>query len=206
MFTEPFTKLEHGAAAALLDLINPHLEISAFDTASAQVMRTTLPFFDKVDLIEITDPQASPPKKINALYNANNKEVLILNWKNDPIYEANKNWGLALNDENVLFYARFFFAFVRGRHGFFNIINNVSDIAWREEPTKAAKQSLSQMIEPLSIFETEEERWILKSSIIFKDSLFSAGINVDKDGSVMLSNQEILVEDVPVKDEHFDAV
>lgn len=206
MFTEPFTKLEHGAAAALLDLVNPQLEISAFDTASAQIMRTPLPFFDMVDLVEITDPQATPLKKINVLYNAQDKQVLILNWKNEPIYEANKKWNLALNDENVLFYARFFFGFVKGRHGFFNIINNVSDIAWREEPTKAAKQSLSKMIESVSIAEKTEDRWTLQSSIIFKDSLFRAQVNVQKDGSVALSNQEILVEDVPVKDEHFDTL
>lgn len=206
MFTEPFTKLEHGAAAALLDLVNPQLEISPFDTASAQIMRTSLPFFNAIDLVEITDPQATPPKKINVLFSAQGKQVFILNWKNEPIYEANKKWDLALNDENVLFYARFFFGFVKGRHGFFNIINNVSDIAWREEPTKAAKQSLSKTIEPLFILEKGEDRWTLQSSIIFKDSLFSAEITVHKDGRVALSNQEILVEDVPVKDEHFDTI
>jgi len=202
MFSQPFIKLEHGEAAALLDLLNPKMEISAFDTATAQVMSLSLPFYKDIDLIEVSDPHLNPPKKIATLYSKEKKDVLILNGKNDPIYEANKNHGLMIDEDQVPLYARFFFSYVRGRHGRFQVIDSVSEVKWRDEPTKAAKQSLGKMISPLAIIERDEEEWRLISTIIFKDSLFEAEIIVKNDGSVRLSNQEILVEDIPVLDEN----
>lgn len=205
MFSQPFIKLEHGDGASVLDLLNPKLDISAFDNASSQVMSLLLPFYKDIDLIEVTDPQTVPPKKISALYHKGNKEILILNGKNDPIYEANKKYDLILNDELAPLYARFFFTYVQGRHGSFILIDSVNEIKWREEPTKAAKQSLSKMISPLSVIEVDEDEWRLVSAVIFKDSLFETEIIVKKDGTVRMSNQEILVEDIPVLDENFDA-
>lgn len=204
MFSKPFVKLEHGDAASILDAINPKLAISPFDTASAQVMSLTLPFYQDIDLIEVSDPQTVPTKKIAALYHPEEKNILILNGKNEPIYDVNDQYGIVLDNETVTLYARFFFSYVRGRHGMFHLIDGVNEINWREEPTKAAKQSLSKMITPMAILESDEEEWILTSSIIFKDSLFEAEIVVKKDGAVRLSNQEILVEDIPVLDENFD--
>jgi hypothetical protein len=204
MFSQPFVKLEHGEAAAILDLLNPQLDISKFDNTSAQVMSLPLPFYQDIDLIDVSDPQTVPAKKISALYHKGHKDILILNGKNDPIYNANKKYSLVLDDETVPLYARFFFAYVRGRHGSFHLIDSVNEIKWREEPTKPAKQSLSKMISPLSIIEANEEEWRLISSIIFKDSLFESEIRVKKDGTVQMSHQEILVEDIPVIDENFD--
>ena len=60
------------------------------------------------------------------------------------------------------------------------------------------------MIAPLMISSKDEEEWSLISSMVFKDSLFETEINVQMDGTVRLSNQEILVEDIPVLDDHFD--
>jgi len=204
MFSDPFIKLEHGDAAAILDLLNPKLDISGFDTASAQVMSLPLPFYKDIDLIEVTDPHTVPPKKISALYHKQSKEILILNGKNEPIYDANKKYDLHLNDEMVALYARFFFSYVRGRHGGFHLIDSVNEIKWREEPNKSAKQSQGKMISPLSIIEVDEEEWHLISSVIFKDSLFESEIRIKKDGTVRMSNQEIIVEDIPVIDEAFD--
>jgi len=202
MFSQPFIKLEHGEAAAFLDLLNPQLDMSPFDTASAQVMSLPLPFYKDIDLIEVLDPHSNPPKKIAALYHKGESQVSILNGKNNPIYKVNKEHGLLIDDENVPLYARFFFAYVRGRHGRFQVIDSINEIKWREEPTKAAKQSLGKMISPLVTLERDEDEYRLISSIIFKDSLFEAEIIVKNDGSVRLSNQEILVEDIPVLQEN----
>lgn len=205
MFSDSFKKLEHGTAASLLDLINPKLEISGFDTASAQIMSLSLPFYKEINLVEISDPQSVPAKKIFCLHHKTSNEILILNGKNDPIYKINKKFGIQLDDNNVSLYARFFFSYVRGRHGIFHLINNVSEIKWREEPTKAGKQSLNKMISPVSILSyDDEDGWVLISSIIFKDSLFETEIHVKPDGTIRLGGQEILVEDIPVLDNNFD--
>lgn len=205
MFSQPFIKLEHGDAASILDLLNPKLEISKFDTASAQVMSLLLPFYEDIDLVEISDPQTIPAKKTSILYHKVNKEIWVLNGKNDPIYEVNKKYPVILDDIVVSLYVQFFFAYVRGRHGRFHLINSVSEIKWREEPTKAAKQSLGKMISPLAILETDKEQWRLISSMVFKDSLFESEIIVKIDGSVQMAYQEILVEDIPVINENFDS-
>ena len=59
------------------------------------------------------------------------------------------------------------------------------------------------MIEPLRVSSEDSESFTLKSSIIFKDSLFEADVIVKKDGQITLTRQEILVEDIPVLDDVF---
>ncbi len=204
MFSDSFKKLEHGDAAKILDLINPKLEISPFDTATAKIMSLSLPFYEDIDLIELSDPQNIPIKKIFCLYEKNQNDIIILNGKNDPIYAVNDKYGIYLDDDNITFYARFFFGYVQGRHGQFHLINSVNEIKWRDEPTKAAKQSLGKMISPLAILEKDDDQWQLISSMVFKDSLFEAEIIIKKQGLVRLGGQEILVEDIPVLEDYYD--
>ncbi len=75
---------------------------------------------------------------------------------------------------------------------------------WREEPAPAGRRALSKMIVPMEIKSTDADGIsYLSASIIFKDSLFESDVSVTSDGTVSLSNQELLVEDIPVLDDSF---
>lgn len=202
MFKDAFIKLDPAQAAKLANLVNPHLDIK-FDTANVVVMIHKISFYPGWIIAELADHEQNPPVTRFALCSEKD-EVQVLNWSNAPIYKLNKQVPVTLNDNTLLDYVRFFFTFVRGKHGRFLIVDTVDDIDWREEPAAAGRKALAKMIEPLTLKKREEDGTsIFTASIVFKDSLFSSEIAVKPDGQIEMQNEELLVEDIPVADDIF---
>ena len=203
MFSNKFTEIKDGEAAALLDKINEQIEGQKLNTASVKILSTDLNYYPSCSFIEVSSGDPLDKRQISLLQNNQVNEVYILNGTNEPIYKLNAELPIQLNKENVCAYARFFFSFVSGRHGRFLIIDSPDDIDWREEPAPNAKKALCKMIEPLSVISEDDQHFTLKSSIIFKNSIFETDVIVQKDGQITLTRQEILVEDIPVLDDIF---
>jgi len=182
MFVDAFKTIEHGAAAKILDQLNPFLDGAEFDSAIVRVLSHPLPFYNGHSLVEVTDHDVNPARTVSLIYkdSQDGDRISILNGKNEVIYALNKSVPIFLNEENISLYVRFFFNYVRGRHGRFLIVETVDEINWKEEPAPSGRKALSKMITPVT----------LKS--------------VDENGIVSLSNQEMLVEDIPVIDDSFD--
>lgn len=204
MFDDSFTQLEHGKSAEILDLLNPQLDGSAFDPSIVRVLSHDLPFYEGHTLVEVSDYDVNPPRRVSFIMKEGDQNIIILNGTNEPIYKLNKELPITLDDKLVFLYVRFFFHYVRGRFGRFLIVENVDEVDWKEEPAPAGKRALGKMINPISLHpHTDGADYNLTASIIFKDSLFQSDITVKPDGEVSLSNQELLVEDIPVLDDTF---
>lgn len=207
MFSDSYTQIEHGTAAEILDQLNPLLDGAPFDPAMARILSHDLPFYNGYSVVEVTDHDVNPPRQVSFVYknSVGGDRVFILNGQNEIIYFLNKHVPIFLNEENIKLYIRFFFSYVRGRHGRFIIVENVDEVDWREEPAPAGRKALSKMIVPINLKNIGADGvYHLSASIVFKDSLFESDINVDENGTVSLSNQELLVEDIPVIDDQFD--
>jgi len=205
MFDDAFIQIEHGNAAKILDYLNPLLEGSPFDPALARILSHDLKFYVGYKLVEVTDYDVNPPRRVSFIYKEEAKpEIYILNGTNEPIYKLNKQAPIILDEKSVFLYARFFFHYVQGRFGRFLIVENVDEVDWKEEPDPAGKRALAKMINPLTLKPYKAgEDFYLTASIVFKDSLFETDIHILKDGTVNLTNQELLVEDIPVLDDIF---
>jgi len=202
MFKDAFIKLEPAKAARMIDLINPALD-TKFDPASTSVMILNLPFYEGYFLAELSRHDQHPPIVRHAVCNEKG-DIQILDWTNGPIYSLNKTAPLNLDEEDMADYVRFFFTYVRGKHGRFLIIDSVDDIDWRDEPAAAGRKALGKMIEPLHVKSREKDGTVIfATSIIFKDSLFAAEAVLEKNGMLRLQNEELLVEDIPVADDLF---
>lgn len=200
MFRDAFKKLEGDEAAALLARINPAFDLSDFTPGTAAVLTHGLSFYPGYQFVEITDHSHSPAKTACAIYKDNT--VVPLTWNNEPLYALNDSAPIVLNDKTVIDYAKFFFSYVRGRHGRFLIAENVDDIDWRDDPPPAARKAIAGMLVPLDITKKGEDgSYILKATMIFRDSLFAATITISPNGHVALSDEELLVEDMPVMDD-----
>jgi hypothetical protein len=202
MFQDSFDNVEHGAAAKILDAVNPLLEGSPYDSSTCRVLKHALSFYPGYDLVEVSDYEVNPARQNSFLYKEDEKAVL-LDGTNEPIYALNSEAPLSVTAENIYLYVRFFFYFVQGRFGRFNIVENVEDVNWKEEPSLAGKKVLGKMIHALELKSARTDEFVLNASIVFKDSLFETDIHVKPDGQVNLSHQELLVEDIPVLDERF---
>lgn len=204
MFEDSFVQIEHGEAAKILDSLNPKLDGGAFDPAMVRILQHDLPFYKDHSLVEVTDHDSNPPRVVTIVLKKSDSTIHILNGTNEPIYALNDEVPIFLDEESAKLYARFFFHYVRGRHGSFQIVENTDEMNWREEPAPNARKALGKMISPLTLVDDlGGEGFTFRASIIFKDSLFEASLNVSRDGLVNISDQELIVEDIPVADDSF---
>lgn len=207
MFQEAFKKLELDELAIILDEVNPHLDGSPFDPIDTTALGIHVSFYPEYRFLDLADYSTMPGKRRFILYkaSANGKpaDVVVLDWTNEPIYLLNHNLPIQLTNENVADYIRFFFTYVRGKHGRFIVTESVDDINWKEDPPPQARKAIAKMLIPLEILAEKDGKYNLKSTMMFRDSLFKADIEVQSNGLVTLSNEELLVEDMPVLDDTF---
>jgi hypothetical protein len=197
-----FIKLDRLESENLLQEINPVIDGSPFAPATATVLAQALSFYPGYRYIEIADYEAHPPRRRFVIHKP--RDVVAINGSNEPLYALNERAPIALNDNTVSDYVRFFFSNVRGRHGRFLITENVDDIQWREEPPPAARKAIGKILVPLTVTARENDGgYRLSACMMFKDSLFKANVTVRRDGVVSLSDEELLIEDMPVLDDTF---
>lgn len=202
MFQEAFERLELEEAAVILDQINPSFEGTVFDPVETTVMAIDVPFYPGFKFLDITNNAVSPSQQRFVLYSAG--KIVVLDFTNEPIYSLNKELPIHLTEENIFDYVRFFFTYVRGRHGRFLIAESPDDINWKEEPPPAARKAIGKMLKPLTLKSGKSDStYSMEACMMFKDSLFKSDVNITSEGLVTLTNEELLIEDMPVLDDTF---
>jgi hypothetical protein len=166
------------------------------------ILGQELSFYPGYRFLDMADYESAPPVRRFAVYKPG--DAVVLNWTNEPIYELNARVPISLNEHTVVDYVRFFFTYIRGRHGRFLVAENVDDIMWREEPPPAARKAIGNILSPLSVASAATDgSYRLNLCMMFKDSLFRAVAEVGRDGLVTLTNEELMIEDMPVLDDTF---
>lgn len=202
MFQEAFGKLDLEEVAIIIDRVNPLLQGIQFDPVEAEIMAINISFYPGWRLLDIADHSSMPASRRYVVYGP--QKAFVLNFTNEPIYLLNRDVPISLTDDTIADYVRFFFSFVRGRHGRFLVSESVDDIAWKEDPPPAARKAIGKMIVPITIENKDAAgTFHIVSTMMFKDSLFKSKIHVTKDGFVTLSGEELLIEDMPVLDDTF---
>ncbi len=202
MYQEAFAKLELAEIATILDQVNAGIDGTVFDPVETVILAQDLPFYKGYRLLDIADHASMPPMRRYVIYKPD--DFVILDFTNEPIYALNQKVPISLTEETVTDYARFFFSYVRGRHGRFVITESVDDIHWKEDPPPSARKAIGKMLFQVKVLGNDDDgSFNLKSCMVFKDSLFQAKIKVQKNGFVALSDEELLVEDIPVLDDTF---
>ncbi len=202
MFKDAFIKPDAQQSEKLVQSISPFLDVP-MDAKTTSVMVHDLSFYPGYFLAELSQNE-SYPQKTRSVVASGQGAVFVLNGTNDVVYKLNKAAPILLDDNTIIEYVRFFFSYVRGKHGRFLIVESVDDMNWREEPSIAGRKALAKMIEPVTLkSKNADGTYLFKANMIFKDSLFSADISVTKDGTMQMQNEELLVEEIPVADDLF---
>lgn len=203
MYQEAFEKLELDETARILDRIAPLLEGASFDPVETTIMAAPMPFYPGCKLLDIANHTTMPPLRRHVIYSP--EKSMVLTFQNEAIYKFNDVLPIKLDEQNISTYVRFFFSYVRGRHGRFIVVENIDDINWKEDPPPSARQAIGRMIRPVSLTKEvgKDGTFHLEARIVFKDSLFKSAVTVGKDGLVTLGSEELLVEDMPVLDDTF---
>ncbi|HYD19469.1 MAG TPA: hypothetical protein VEF76_13420 [Patescibacteria group bacterium] len=195
--TEDWQKLDAEKAARALSEINPQLEPVPFSMESTTVRSQKLSFYKGYELLELTDLSAVPGARKYAIYKPG--DVNVVDWTNQAIYETNEKAPITLDGNNVVSYVKFFFNYVRGRHGRFLIIETIDDIRWQVEPPLQGRKVMQEMLQPVTLVSQDSDgTYNLLAFMVFKDSLFRTKVHVKKDGLVSMSDEELKIEGMPV--------
>lgn len=202
MFRDAFVKLDRMETEAVLEEINPAFTAGDFDPSGATILSLDLAFYPGYRLFEIADHGNVPPLKKNVIYRPGH--VTVLDWTNGPVYALNEKAPIALNEKNVTDYIKFFLGYIRGRHGRFIIVESVDDISWREEPPPSARKAVGSALYPVTIRKgSGKGPFELDICVLFKEALFRTRAQIAADGLVSLTDEELLIEDMPVLSDAF---
>lgn len=196
--SEDWQKVDHEIAARIVGEVNPFLEPVPFNAESTTVRAMALPFYKGYDFYELTDMSAIPAARKFVIYKPG--DVNVVNWTNQVIYDVNEKAPIALTERNVTNYVKFFFGYVRGRHGRFLIIETIDDIRWQVEPPLQGRKVMQEMLTPVTLTDRDDDGTLhLEAYMVFKDSLFKTKIHVQKDGLVSMSHEELKIEGMPIQ-------
>lgn len=198
---DAYNKLEDSAVVKIIPLINPILEGTEFSSDKTTILEKKLPFYKDYSVLDISNHADIP---ITRRFVLKFKETYIaLDFTNTPIYNLNAKGVLILNAETVIPYVRFFFEFVRGKKGHFQIIDSLDDILWLEEPSAKLRRSLAPNILPMIISHLKEDgTFVVEGTMIFKDCLIQAKIEIDQKGFITMKDQKIIESNLAIKEAH----
>lgn len=202
MFQDAFIRLEKEECADVLGEVNPALQGNDFDPGTVTMLGQELSFYPGYRFLDIADYEVMPHFRKFVIYKPG--DITVLDWTNKPVYELNDKVPLGLTDETVIEYVRFFFTYVRGPHGNFIVAETVDEIPWKEEPPPAARKAIGKVLQPIRLEGTNEDgSRLLSACLVFKETLYKTRIFVAKDGRITMSDEEIVIDDMPVLDDIF---
>lgn len=201
MFDEAFTKLEIEEIATILDVVNKKVEGSVFDPLETTIMAIDIPFYENHRFLDISDHATNPPLQRFAVQKNDTLDFTLLDWSYKTIREINISAPIELNDKNVLEYLRFYFEYVKGRHGRFIVCETADHIKWKDEPPVEVRKELNKALHPLEIKEKRKDGvYHVIGFMMLKDALFICNIYVEPNGKVTIAEHEVLLENIPVLD------
>ncbi len=201
MFDESFTKLKINEIAPIIDVINKDIEGSIFDPLETTILAIDVPFYSGYRFLSIADYATNPPLQRFVFQKNNSNDFTIIDWTYKTIYSLNEKASIKLDDKNILEYVRFFFSYVKGRHGRFIICESMNNIQWKDDPAEDIKIKINEILKPLEIKEKRKDGvYEIKALMMLNDALFKVDIYIEPSGRVTMSDHEIMIESLPVID------
>jgi len=194
---EDWQKLTADKSQRILAEVNLHISPAGFRPESSTVRTQRLPFYKDYQLVELTDLSTVPGARKYAIYKQG--DVAVIDWTNRVIYETNEKSPISLTEDTIISYVKFFFSYVRGRHGRFLIIETIDDVRWQIEPPAQGRKVMQEMLAPVTLESIDADgTYNLSAYMVFKDSLFRTRIHVKQDGLVSMSEEDLKIEGMPV--------
>ncbi len=204
MFDESFKKLKIDEIAHLLDIINKNIDGSIFDPLETTILAIDVSFYPDYRFLSISDYATNPPLQRFVFQKNATNEFAIIDWTYKTIYSLNQEVPIKLDDKNILEYVRFFFSYVKGRHGRFIICENMENIQLKDELLDDTKKKINGILQPLELKEKRKDgAYEVKAFMMLKDALFNVDIYIKPNGNVTMSDHEIIMENIPVIDSSF---
>lgn len=176
--------------------ILPHIE----EQACVRAFAARLPFYPDAYRIYRMETSCYDTEKVSgrteewfALWNGAGFPLLI-NGESGVVHETNEVAPLALTPQNTADYLRFFLFCVRGENGAFILLEK------QPEKNVPGAEAVAALTCPLTYIEQDEDgRARYKATVAYAGNLYLAYFAVSQDGIVAMTDDELLVTDVPAE-------
>jgi AAA+ superfamily predicted ATPase len=153
-----------------------------------------LPFFSNpVWLVRLLPPGGSEAVAGYGLWSRHG--LFPLDGTSAPVHDAREREGLALTDDNVLFYAVWFCRFVHGDEGPFWVVlhpDDLNDGGPKRPDAGGSRPPEVYILEPVVTRRADGPGWSLTLSVQYGEALFKATFNVPPDGVIEMVEDEPL--------------
>lgn len=182
-----------------LEQINPIDGKYATSAETTQVGWRTLPFYDQVALIRVTDSTWAN-KNLKVFFLTDQGNLFRLNGTSPPIHEVNAKAPIKVTEENVIEYLRFFCFFVRGEEGPFLIAEDMDNPDMPKDMDDKTKYVIESTIRPASYEGKNDQGFFLCDAVVFySNALFIANFAVQPSGMIEMLDDEPIAADLPIK-------
>lgn len=140
--------------------------------------------------------------------------AVVLDGTNSSIYQFARHAFAPSGATEVNAYIRFFFGTILGVHGRFYVVDGVDDIPWTEDfrATVEGKEQIDRVLEFVVPLESgaceklQDGTYRCRTTMLFKDSLFTAHVRVDKHGWVAIHDEQLVIENLNVQFRDYDGI
>ncbi|MGD9637968.1 MAG: hypothetical protein AB7U85_02790 [Alphaproteobacteria bacterium] len=167
-----------------------------FADDNTDVYISVLPFYERIQLLELRGGFGRMRKKMQFLFN--DELIIKVNGDQASIYDANIAGGVKLNLENAFDYTKFFVESLATEGGEFKIIEKFEDVKFTNEPSKEIIEKLPLLIKKADVKELDDH-YKLVFCVFYDNNLFETTAVLKKDGNLQLVKEDLLLEDVPTK-------
>jgi hypothetical protein len=169
----------------------------------------SLPFYPEHFLAEIAlapDTSATHATALLALV-LGPVGLALLDGTSDVLHDLNKQVPITLSDDAVADYLRLFCSAIRGDDGRFQIVEDTSDIPWRDSDTAGAQKAETRdALAPLTVAPRANDAatWAATGTVLYADALFAAGFVVHSNGTVEIGDDDPIAGHLDIVREAFD--
>ncbi|MBN7819763.1 hypothetical protein [Bowmanella yangjiangensis] len=166
-------------------------------------LQLRLTFYDDVTLIALA-PKPQPSSNNWRYFLACQGDFYILNGLAAPIIEVNRKASLRLHSSQALDYLRFFSFFSQGEQGSFFLITAPEQCALPEVLSKEENSELRfdsgiehYYIAPKVSAPDDAGNYQVRALVYYGNSLFAGIFTIDQDGTIKMTNEQLLASHLP---------
>ena len=212
----PATSLDRIARLVARSQIDKRIIQTLETEVETQFRWARLPFYNNAMILAVPITAYRSPNEFFVVVAETHSYAIQLDWTNEPIFKCNETLGWNVNAETAVLYLKYFFFFVRGKLGRFNIIENASELSWLETAPENLLASANACVRVVSLKENAPNNMLcFVLTCAFKNALFETEAYLalvklqhkwpdEEDmtsfevGQFHLRNEEVLLDDLPI--------
>lgn len=187
-----WTRLDKQQSQDILQHITNAADADLFSGNSSEASFKPLSFYQDFMIYRITNYATLPSFSLDFL--SDGESFLLLDGSITPINTVNNKGTLYLNETNVIDYADFYLANIRGEDGDIYMINDPENLPFLDSLSLDQQIDLKQKhVKPQVVLDKETGDFIVLADLFYGGTLLNAAIIVNATGTLTIKPRDMIM-------------